>query len=343
MNNHFLAPHRVRYDFAASSDDGFEITCAETGGHKGAGFMNLAGIHRRAAAASLCAICAAIAFIALSGCGGKKAHGFIGSGTLEATEVTVSAQTGGQVLQLMREEGAAVAAGDTLARIDVEKLVLQRRQLLAGLDEIRASRRPAAEAVEQAEENLENVAKTHERVSGLRATGTATQQQYDDASTKRRIAESQLEAARSQETLLDAKENEINAAGAVIDRQIRDGIVFAPAAGVIVEKFVEQGELAPVGGAIYRIADTSAFWLKVYVAEKDLGGFKLGDAATVRVDAYSEDLAGVVSWVSSEAEFTPKNVETKEARAELVYAVKITIKDPPRELKIGMPAEVYLR
>ncbi len=277
------------------------------------------------------------------GCGREKPAGFAGSGTLEATEVRVSAQTPGQILRLAKEEGEETAAGDTLAAIDVEKLVLQRRQLFASIDEIRANRKPVAESVKQAKENLENIEKTYRRISGLFDKGTATQQQLDDASTKHKLAASQLESAKAQEKTLDAKEQTVRAAIALLDRQIRDGAVIAPAAGVIVDKYVERGEIVSVGGAIYKIADTRRFWLKIYVAERDLARFGLGDEVRVQVDAYGKPLAGVVSWVSPEAEFTPKNVETKDARAELVYAVKVTITEPPRELKIGMPAEVYLR
>ncbi|MGD1048880.1 MAG: efflux RND transporter periplasmic adaptor subunit [Candidatus Krumholzibacteriaceae bacterium] len=278
-----------------------------------------------------------------AGCGEKHPRSFAGSGTLEATEVTVSAQTGGQIVRLTKDEGDAVAAGDTLARLDVEKLQLQRKELLAGLDEVRANRFTTAESVRQAGDNLANIEKSYKRISGLLDKGTATQQQYDDASTKYRVAASQLASARAQEKLLDAKEKEIDASVAVLDRGIRDGTVVSPASGVIAEKYVEIGETVPSGGAVYKISDTKKFWLKIYVAEKDLARFKLGEDVTVRVDAYTKDLAAAVSWVSPEAEFTPKNVETKEARAELVYAVKVTIKDSPAELKIGMPGEVYLK
>ncbi|HVO76674.1 MAG TPA: efflux RND transporter periplasmic adaptor subunit [Candidatus Bathyarchaeia archaeon] len=277
------------------------------------------------------------------GCGEKHAGGFAGSGTLETTEVTVSALTGGQIALLAKDEGDAVAAGDTLARIDVEKLTLQRRQLVAGLDEARANRTPVAESVKQAKDNLENIEKNYRRISGLFEKGTATQQQYDDASTKYRVASSQLASARAQEKLLDAKERGIEASIAVLDRQIRDGTVVAPLSGVIVEKYVEQGETVPPGGAVCKISDTKSYWLKIYVAERELARFKLGEAVTVKVDSYGKDLAAAVSWVSPEAEFTPKNVETRDARAELVYAVKVTIKEPPSQLKIGMPAEVYLK
>jgi HlyD family secretion protein len=288
-------------------------------------------------------ICAVLLSLVLgAGCGREKPPGFAGSGTLEATEVTVSAQTAGQVLRIAKDEGEAVSAGDTLAWIDVEKLELQRRQLVASSDEIRANRKPASEAVKQASENLENLEKTYRRISGLLDKGTATQQQYDDASTRYRLAQSQLESAKAQEMALDAREATVHASIALLDRQIRDGAVTAPLAGVIVEKYVEPGEVVPVGGAILKIADTKKFWLKIYVAEQDLGLFRLGGAAQVLVDANREPLAGLVSWVSPEAEFTPKNVETKDARAELVYAVKVAIPNPPDVLKIGMPAEVHL-
>jgi HlyD family secretion protein len=304
--------------------------------------MILACIRRRRAAAfvSACAVLTCFTFI---GCSERHAEGFAGSGTLEATEVTVAAQTPGQILRLARDEGDAVAAGDTLARIDVEKLVLQRRQMLASIDEIQANRGPLAEAVIQARENLENLEKSYRRIAGLFEKGTATQQQYDDASTRYRLAQSQLESAKSQEKLLGAREETVRASIAVLDRQIHDGAVISPLSGILVEKYVEPGELVPVNGAICKIADTKRYWLKIYAGERDLGRFTVGETVTVRVDAYDTDLTGVVSWVSPEAEFTPKNIETRDARAELVYAVKVSIEEPPSVLKIGMPAEVYLR
>jgi len=304
--------------------------------------MNRAGCHGHVASTLIYVLCGALALADLSGCGGKHAPGFAGSGTLEATEVTVAAQTGGQILRLAKDEGDTVAAGDTLAVIDVEKLILQRGQMLASIDEIQANRRPVAETVKQAAENLENTEKTFRRIEALFKEGSATQQQFDDISTKYRVARSQLESAKAQVAMLEAREETVRASIALLDRQIRDGAVISPLAGIIAEKYVEPGEVVPVGGGIFKIVDTQRFWIKVYVSEKDLGIFAVGGEAQVRVDAHAEPLAGVVSWVSPEAEFTPKNVETKDARAELVYAVKVMIKNPPGVLKIGMPAEVYI-
>jgi HlyD family secretion protein len=303
--------------------------------------MNVSGFHRRDAAVLLYAACAALALAALSGCRARHADNFAGSGTLEATEVTVAAQTPGQILRLWKDEGDAVAEGDTLARIDVEKLDLQRRELVASIGEIRANRTPVDEAARQAADNFENIEKSYRRVKSLFEQGTATQQQYDDASTKYRVAKSQLAAAKAQGDALDAREKTVRASIALLDRQIRDGVV--PLSGVIAEKYVEAGEVVPAGGGVFKIADTKHFWIKIYVSERDLGLFAIGNGVEVRVDAHPEPLAGEVSWVSPEAEFTPKNVETRDARAELVYAVKVTIANPPEVLKIGMPAEVHFK
>ncbi len=288
-------------------------------------------------------LCAAVAVSALAGCGGRKAESFAGSGTLEATEVRVSAQTAGQVLRLAVDEGDSVAAGDTLAVLDIERLALQRTQLLASIDEIEAARKPASEAINQARDSYDNAETSFKRIAGLRDKGTATQQQFDDARTRSLVAKSQLESARAQQTALDAKEKTVRASIAVLDRQIRDGIVKAPGPGIVTEKYVEQGEYVPSGGGVVKIADTGTFWVKIYVSERDLGLFKIGGPAEVRADAVDGPLAGVIAWVSPEAEFTPKNVETRDARAELVYAVKVTVKNPSGVLKIGMPAEVHLK
>ena len=278
----------------------------------------------------------------LWGCGEKLPPGFAGSGTLEATEVDVSALTTGTVLKMTREEGDTVAAGDLLAAIDVEKLTLQRAQLTASLQEVAASRIAAEAAAAQARENFENTEARYKRTKELFSKGSATQQQFDDISTRLSVDRNQLAAARAQGPLLDAKQAQLEAAMAVLDRQIADGTITAPLKGVVVEKYMEPGEVVTAGEKIYKLADLNDFWLDIYLAEADLGAFAVGQAVTVRVDAVSAPLAGRVTWTSPEAEFTPKNVQTRQARSELVYAVKVTLAESRPELKIGMPAEVYL-
>ncbi len=287
-------------------------------------------------------ILAAIAVVSCVACGEKLPADFAGSGTLEATEVTVGSLVSGTILQLTKEEGEAVKAGEVLARIDVEKLQLQKAQLQASLGEIEASRIAADAAVAQASDTLDNVQVRYKRIKELYSKGSATQQQYDDITTQLSVARSQLTAAKSQPPLLDAKHAEIEAAMAVLDRQIKDGTVLSPLDGFVVEKYVEPGEIAVPGGALYKLADMANLWIKIYVAETDVDEFILGKNVRVRVDASPDPFVGKVSWVSPQAEFTPKNVQTKKARAELVYAVKVVLKNKDNILKIGMPAEVYL-
>ncbi len=277
-----------------------------------------------------------------TGCRDKLPEGFAGSGTLEATEVTVGSLISGTLLHMTREEGDPVKAGEMIAGIDVIKLVLQKAQLQASLSEIDAGRIAAQAAIDQAGDNLDNAQLRYNRIKQLYSKGSATQQQFDDISTQLSVARSQLTAAKSQTPLLDAKRAQVEATMAVLGQQIKDGVINAPLDGVVVEKYMEPGEIAVQGGGLYKIADTANFWIKIYVAETDLDRFNLGQHVWVRVDACPEAFPGKVAWVSPESEFTPKNVQTRKARAELVYAVKVTLKNKGDILKIGMPAEVYL-
>ncbi len=282
-----------------------------------------------------------LAILWVTGCQEKLAPNFAGSGTLEATEVTVSSLTTGTILELTRDEGDTVKKQDLLAKIDVEKLVLQQGQLQASLKEIEAGRIAADAEISKALDNFSNVELRYKRIKKLYSKGSATQQQLDDISTQLNVARSQLTAAKAQQPILDAKQAQIEAALMVLDRQITDGTVLSPLDGMVVEKYVEPGEVAIQGGALYKIADLANFWIKIYLAETDLGRANLGQTVEIRVDAAPDPLKGKISWVSPEAEFTPKNVQTRQARAELVYAVKVTITASPEVLKIGMPAEVY--
>lgn len=277
------------------------------------------------------------------GCQDKLPPGFAGSGTLEATEVTVSALNTGTIMKLTKEEGDAVKKQTLLAEIDVEKLILQRAQLAAGLKEIEAGRIIVNAEISKAMDNLDNLTLQYKRIKKLISKGTVTQQQYDDISTRLSVAKSQLAIAKAQQPMLDAKKAQIEASLKVLDRQIADGTVLSPLDGVVVEKYVELGEVAFQGGGLYKIADLANFWLKIYLAEADMGRVAIGQKVEVRVDAYPEPLMGIVTWASPEAEFTPKNVQTRQARAELVYAVKVTLVGSPDRLKIGMPAEVYFQ
>ncbi|MBU1626704.1 efflux RND transporter periplasmic adaptor subunit [bacterium] len=276
-------------------------------------------------------------------CTEKLPPGFLGSGTIEATEVIISPLITGQIIELTKDEGDLVKSGEHLASLDVEKLSLQQPQLLASIEEIKANKRSIKASFDQASDNLKNIESQYKRIQSLYDDKIATKEQIDDISTKMNIAKSQLDLIDAQKSSLEAKLKQLEASIALLERQIKDGKIESPLDGIVVEKYAELGEVMSAGASIFKIADQNQFWVKIYLAEGDLGIVKLGDEVKVLVDAYKDPIKGKISWVSSQAEFTPKNAQTRQARAELVYAIKVIIDNPPAELKIGMPTEVYLK
>jgi HlyD family secretion protein len=278
-----------------------------------------------------------------SGCGKNQDDAITGSGTLEAAEILVSARTGGTLTTLLVGEGDSVQAGELIAAIDSEKVALQKKQALAGLQELKLNRLNAGRLTRTAKENLDNLAKKHDRVKALLEDGSATQQQYDDLETGLKAAEAQFENGRTSMAALDAKEAQLSAQLELIDSQLRDARVIAPRGGVVIDKYLEAGELARPGGPIVTIADLEKMHIRIYLNEKQLAKIRLNGEARITITAYPEkSFPGRIAWISDKAEFTPKNVQTKEARSDLVYAVKIEVANPEGILKIGMPADVIL-
>jgi HlyD family secretion protein len=285
-----------------------------------------------------------ILLLAFVSCSKKEKEQITGSGNMEATEVLISAKTAGQVLKLFVEEGSEVQEGQVIAIIDTEKVFLQKQQLLAGLDELRLNIRNAQRVASLANDNLINAKKKYERIKALLAESSATQQQYDDVETALKAAETQHENARTSLLALDAKEAQLLAQLELIQSQLRDACIKSPLAGMILEKYVEPGETIRLGGPMVNIADVKKLWIKIYLSEAELGKLKIGGGADLKITSFAErSFPGKISWISSKAEFTPKNVQTKEARADLVYAIKVNIENPEGILKIGMPADITLR
>ncbi|HPA82290.1 MAG TPA: efflux RND transporter periplasmic adaptor subunit, partial [Thermoanaerobaculales bacterium] len=193
------------------------------------------------------------------------------------------------------------------------------------------------------------------RLEGLADRGTATEKARDDARTRRDVAERAAAAARAELDKLIAgpRRQEIEAARAqhaaaaarveAIAQQVADSTVVAPRDGVITERVAEPGEVLAPGATLSVLTDVGRPWLNVWVDEPSLASIRLGDSAEVRVDGSDQAFAGVVSFVSPVAEFTPKNVQTPEERAKLVFRVKIALDNPDRVFKPGMPADAYFR
>jgi len=305
----------------------------------------------------IAAACLILTAWLITGCREEEKERFTGSGIIEATEIRIGSELMGRIVELSVREGDVVKNGMVLASIDVERLRLQHAAARIGLDELDWNEKildneidAALEAVRQAETALEKIRTSRNRIANLFDEKAATQDQLDTAETERELAESRLRAARirveglrTKERSLATAREKIKANLAVIESQIEDGTIVCPADGIVLDTFVEAGETIGPGMPVCTVADLSTVRLMIFVGERDLGKLKVGGAATVHIDSYPDrSFPGTVTWISQKAEFTPKNVQTKESRIDLVYAVKISIDNDEGIFKIGMPADASI-
>jgi len=278
---------------------------------------------------------------ALAGCGSNNDQ-IGGSGLIEAAESVISAESAGRVVQHRFDEGTSVSVGDTLVVIDPSNLELELTAASAGLDVLRAQLAAARVQVKQTTTAQEFAQSEFARVDRLMQSGTATQKQFDQVQFERNQASLTRESSQAQVRILDAQLAKTEADIARLERRRVDCYALSPLDGVVTEKFVEPGELLSPGKAIARIARLDTVTVKVYLTTDRFAGVKLGDRAVVSTESGGKEYPGTVIWTSDKAEFTPKNVQTEEARADLVYAVKVSIPNPDRTLKIAMPVFVRL-
>ena len=290
-----------------------------------------------------------------AGCGGNSDGGIEASGTIEGTEINVAAEVGGRVLRVPVTEGARVAAGDTLVVINDEEYRLQLKQAAANLASQDAAYRLAREGSRkedllQAEAAFDAARADHQRMKDLLATATITQKQYDDVYARFVAAEQTYAKARAglrPEEISGARARRESAAAQVelLQKRIRDCTVLAPAPGTVTLRAVEPGELVGPGSNVVRLTFLDKVKLTIYVNEAELGFVTLRQPAEVFIDSFGESrpFSGSVVYISPSAEFTPKNVQTKEERTKLVFAVKIQVDNPDGALKPGLPADAVLR
>jgi HlyD family secretion protein len=308
-----------------------------------------------------------VAALAAGACRESDEPGLIvASGHVEATEVLVSTKAAGTIERLAVDEGSVVATAQEIARIDATDtrlaLATARAERAQAEAELRLRRagsrvedvREAEAQVVRAEADLAGAAKDLDRMEGLLAAGSGTTKSRDDARTRRDVAAAGLDAARERLQRLQAgfRQEEKDAAAArlqatdariaQLDQQLKDAVIASPVAGVVTQKLAEQGELAARGAGLVVVTDLASAWLNVYVAEPDLARIRLGQEAEVVTDD-AQTRRGRVSFVSSRAEFTPKNVQTRDERVKLVYKVKIALDNADGLFKPGMPAEARLR
>lgn len=266
-------------------------------------------------------------------------------GNFEATEVVVSAQTSGQIEQFVPVEGMQLARGAFVALIDTTQLALERRQVLAQQG---AARARAAEVTEQLgvlEVQRSIAQRTYERTRRLFAEQAATAQQLDQAERDYRTLVAQIEALRAQRESVGLEAASTTARVDQIRERIAKSKVENPQAGTVLVTYARAGEVVQPGQPLYKIADLDTLVLRAYVTGTQLGAIRLGQPVDVRVAA-GDGLAratGVVTWISPQAEFTPTPIQTREERADLVYAIKVRVNNARGAFKIGMPADVTFR
>jgi len=305
--------------------------------------------------------------LAAAGCQRAATDGpIVASGHVEATEVLVSSKLPGHLERLSVEEGTVVQAGQELARVETTdtRLALDTARAERALADaelrlrVAGSRvedvREAAAQVARAEADLAGARKELDRMDGLLASGSGTTKARDDARTRHDLAAASLDAARARLSRLRAgsRREEIEAARArlqaadariaQLEQQLKDAVIASPVAGVVSEKLAEVGELLARGTGIVVVSDLPNAWLNAYVAETDLARLRLGQQAEVVTDD-GQARKGRLSFVASRAEFTPKNVQTRDERVKLVYRIKVALDNADGLFKPGMPSTARLQ
>ncbi len=275
----------------------------------------------------------------------KTDGNFDASGTFETTEVIVSTESMGKIMQLNVEEGQQLYVNQQVGYIDTTQLYLKKLQLLASKKALQSRRPDIQKQIAALEQQVETAKTERKRVENLVKAEASTTKQLDDANAQIKVLERQLEAAKSSlETTTNGISGDNEALQIQVEQvedQLKKCYVTCPISGVVLTKYTEQGELATPGRALFKVGDVTNMILRAYVTSDQLTQIKLGQKVKVYAD-YGEDrkeYEGLVNWISSKSEFTPKTIQTRDERANLVYAVKINIKNDGL-LKIGMYGNV---
>jgi HlyD family secretion protein len=281
-----------------------------------------------------------IAAIILGGCknNSDKADAF---GNFEATEVTISSETNGRILQLNIQEGKQIEKGAIIALIDTTVFHLQKAEIEAGMESVVTRINSINSQNDIFNQQIENLNVNISRIEKMLKDEAATQKQYDDLTGQASVLRKQIAANNTQKASVAAELSVYKSKKATVNEQINRCIVKSPLKGTVIEKYAEEGEITAAGKPLVKIADLSVIKLKVFVSGSQIGNIKTGQTCTVRIDngvkGYSS-FTGSISYISEKAEFTPKIIQTKEERVALVYAVNIDVSNDGR-LKSGMPGE----
>jgi len=265
-------------------------------------------------------------------------------GNFEATEITVSAETTGKILSLDIEEGKTLKAGEIVGFIDSTQTYLKIEQLIAQRSAIATKTGNVYAQKDVFETQKRNLLVEKKRVENMLKDQAATQKQLDDINAQIKVLDKQIQSVGTQNSSVSSEVKAIDMQIAQLQDQLSKSRIINPVNGTVLSTFAEAGEIAVMGKSLYKIADLNHLFLRVYMDATQLANVKIGQKVSVFIDKNKEEntkLEGTVSWISPNAEFTPKIIQTKDERVNLVYAVKILVENSGN-LKIGMPGEVKL-
>lgn len=262
-------------------------------------------------------------------------------GNFETDEVIVSAENSGKILMTTFIEGEKVTKGSVMAVTDTVNFVLQRNQLMAQKESVLAQKAGLYAQIAVSDQQITNIQKDQVRIKKMLADGAATPKQMDDIDGQIALVEKQKKAYAAQISAIEKNGSAIESQIAVLNDRIGVSVVKAPITGIILEKYSETGELATPGKPLYKMANLDNLTLRVYISGTQLTQVKTGTKVKVMIDTNEgiKEITGTVEWVASEAEFTPKIIQTREERIKLVYAVKVRVPNDG-SLKLGMPGEI---
>lgn len=283
--------------------------------------------------------------ITLASCGNDKGD-FDASGTFESTEVIVSSEANGKLMRFNVEEGQLLEAGKEVGYVDTIQLYLTKIQLLTNAKSVKSQSIDVGKQIAATKEQITKAEQEKKRSENLLKSNAGTQKQVDDWNSQLTVLKKQLTAQLSTLQNSNSSINEQSSAVEIQAAQIEDQLqkcrISSPINGTVLAKYAEQGELATQGKALFKVADVQNMFLRAYITADQLTQMKLGDKVKVYSDLGENDrkeYEGTITWISDKAEFTPKTIQTRDERANLVYAMKITVKNDGY-LKIGMYGEM---
>lgn len=265
-------------------------------------------------------------------------------GNFETTEITVSSESNGKIEFLNLEEGDVVEKGKTVGLIDTLQLYYTKMQLIASQKTVSSKSGNVLSQKQVLQEQLKTAKIEQTRIKNMFSENAATKRQVDEINGKVKVIEEQIKGVGTQNAPIKNEANSFSVQIEKINDQIKKCNLVNPIKGTVLTKYTEPNEVTTFGKPLYKIANLEEMNLRVYISETQLSSIKIGQQVKVKIDDFEQtkEYIGNIIWISSQAEFTPKIIQTKEERANLVYAVKIRVKNDG-SLKIGMPAEIWIK